>query len=257
MKMTLEQYILNPMGKKNAVLNATAREAIRGDYLKRYAQVMMREHSNIRYYLYQDSKNNKYIGHFKIPSETVNKFYYDVVLEFTADENVEESGTNLFKYNCRFFSNDPSFVYTYANVFNNDDLLITQLKPKMSKMALKKKPEEKNPSNIVGYVKTIYFAYLFMKARNMNNTTSFGSNASKLVYKDLLLNIEDADEKIKKRQEEGDRQSKLKARENLRKKQKEEHHKQLQTSSTKTRLNSVNVIKPKAKIKGNRGSRKS
>ena len=257
MKMTLEQYILNPMGKKNAVLNATAREAIRSDCMKRYAQVMMREHSNIKFYLYQDSKHNKYVGHFRIPSETVNKFYYDVVLEFTADENVEESGTNLFKYNCRFFSNDPAFVYTYANVFNNDDLFITQLKPKMSKIALKQKPEEKNPSNVVGYVKTIYFAYLFMKARNMNNTVNFGSTASKLVYKDLLMNIEDADDKIKKRQEEGNRQSKIKARENLRKKQKEEHHKQMESSNIKTKMNSVGVIKPKAKIKGSKSNRKS
>ena len=35
MKITMNQYILNPMGKRNAVMNAVAREAIRKDYLQR------------------------------------------------------------------------------------------------------------------------------------------------------------------------------------------------------------------------------
>ena len=240
MKITLDQYILNPMGRRNAVMNAVAREAIASDYLKRYARVMMREHSLINHTLYKDEKRNKFIAHFKIPSETVSKFYYDVVLEFTTDENVKAGG-DLFKYNCRFFSNDPAFVYTYAHVFKEDDIFLTDLKSKMSKIALKKAPTETNPSNTVGYVKTIYFAYLFMKARDLNNKNKFTAQAIPMNIKRLISEVEDADTKVTKRQEEGDKLRKEKAKE-----------KRNEEKSVKgvNRVNDVSSIKPIKKVEG-------
>ena len=108
--MTLEQYILNPAGKNNAVLNATAREAMRNSYMSKYNNLLVREHGSIVYRLYKDEKNNRYFAYFKIPSETIEKFYYDTVIEFYADKDVENDGTDLLKYNVRFFSNDPAFV---------------------------------------------------------------------------------------------------------------------------------------------------
>ena len=201
----MEQYILNPMGKRNAVMNAVAREAIASDYLKRYARIMMREHSDIHHVLYRDEKHNRYIAHINVPSETVPKFYYDILFEFTADENVKGGGEDLFKYNCRFFSNDPSFVYTYAHVFNQDGIFFSDLRSKMSKIAMKKPPTETNPNKTVGYVKTIYFAYLFMKARDLNNRQKFIAQSIPLSIRKILGDVEDADEKIAKRQEEGEK----------------------------------------------------
>ena len=246
MNMSLEQYILNPMGKKNAVLNATAREAIASDYIKRYGRLMMREHSHIQYYLYKDEDKNKYIAHFLIPSETIDKFYYDVLLEFTTDSNIQGDGSNLFKYNCRFYSNDPAFVYTYAYVFRSNGLLIEQLNSKMSKDALHKEAKEKNPGNNVGYVKTIYFAYLYMKSRGLNQKSTFTSQASRLTYASILSKIEDADSKITKRVEAGDKIKKRKAHEKERSKNIEKN-KPTVAKTINGKINTIGKISGKKK----------
>lgn len=201
--MTLEEYILNPMGRNNAVMNASAREYTRNNYKAKFDKIMLRENGKIDYFLYYDSKRNNYWAHFKIPSETVRKFYYDVILKFSAEANVPEGGLNLLKYNVQFFSNDPSFVYTYANVFYKNNLLIPELKPKMSKLALKKSPEEKNPNNLVGYVKTIYFAYLLIENRKLNSTNKFKGESKNFNLHKILTDTEDADKKVEEREEEG------------------------------------------------------
>lgn len=208
MNMTLEQYILNPMGKNNAVLNASARESIRESYIKKFGNLMLRENGRIEYHLYKDSKSNTYWIYLKIPSETVRNFYYDVVLKFSADQKVENAGEDLFKYSVKFYSNDPAFVYTYAHVFLKNDLFIKELSTKMSKEAIRKNPKEKNPGNNIGYVKTIYFAYLFIKNRNLNKKVKFEAESKKFDLKLLLSSIEDADDKIRDRQEKGNKQPK-------------------------------------------------
>ena len=255
MKMTLEDYILNPMGKKNAVLNATARESIASDFLKRYGALMMREHSRMDHIFYKDEAKNRYVAHFKVPSETVEKFYYDVLFEFTADSDVPGDGSNLFKYNCRFYSNDPSFVFTYAYVFNQNDLLISQLRAKMSKKAVTTEAKEKNASNAIGYVKTIYFAYLYMKARDLNKKDIFSAEASKLVYSTILSNVEDADIKVDKRIEEGNKLQRKKARE---KKiaQTKQTIKNIVNKPIQMKMGKVNTITPKPKIMPRRSNRK-
>ena len=210
MDMTLEQYILNPMGKNNAVLNASMRELMRKQYMHKFDNILLRENGKIEYYLYKDSKSNTYWAHIKVPSETVKKFYYDVVLKFSANQSTDGAGDDLFKYNVEFYSNDPSFVYTYAYVFRTNDLFIKELSSKMSKKALKQAPTEKNPGNNIGYVKAIYFAYLVMQNRKLNKKSKFTDESKPLDPKLLLSMIEEADEKIAKRQEEGKHVSKRK-----------------------------------------------
>lgn len=206
--MTLEQYILNPMGKNNAVLNATTREIIRSNYMKKFDAVLLRENGKIDYNLYYDKKNNAYWAHIKVPSEIVKNFYYDVVFKFTATQSVEEGGENLFKYNVNFFSNDPAFVYTYAHVFIKNEIFISELTKKMSKQAVKKDAVEKNPTHDVGYVKAIYFAYLYMVNKKINKVSRFTAEAKPFNLANLLKDIEDADIKIAKRQEEGAKKEK-------------------------------------------------
>lgn len=209
MKMTFEQYITNPMGKNNAILSNMVKEAIRADYTRKFNNILLRENGKINYFLYKDEKKNAYYILIKIPSEVIAKFYYDVVIKFTADENVKEGGQNLEKYNIQFFSNDPAFVFTYAHTFMDNDLFIKELSPRMSKEAIKKKAVEKNPQNLNGYVKSIYFAYLFMKQRGLFKKVQFDA-AQPFVINGLLFNIEDADEKIRKRQEEEAKRDKRK-----------------------------------------------
>lgn len=203
MEITMDQYVLNPMGKNNAVLNSAAREIMRRTYMNKFDNILLRESGKIEYYLYYNSKDNSYWIHAKIPSETVKKFYYDIVFKFTAKENVLLDGRDLFKYNVNFFSNDPAFIYTYAHVFAKNQLIIKELISKVSKIAIKTPATEKNPTNTVGYVKTIYFTYLLMRNRNINKIDRFKAESKPFDLKFLLSNIEHADDKIADRQEQG------------------------------------------------------
>ena len=208
MEMSLEQYILNPALKTNAILNATTRELIKKSYQTKFNNIMLRENGKVTYYLFTQG-TNVFWAYIKVPSEVVHNFYYDVIFKFTPTNNTGFF-EDLFKFNVRFFSNDPNFVFTFAYVFKDKDLFIDELTSRMSKEALTKHPEEKNPTEVIGYEKAIYFAYLIMKERKLNRLLKFKGEATPLDTKFLLQNITHADDKIKEREEEGKKYSKKK-----------------------------------------------
>ena len=199
MAMTFDQYITNPLGKSNAVLSAAVREAIRKDYTIRFNNILLRENGRIVFYKYKTDKNS-FIAHIKIPSEAVKNFYYDVVIRFYTDEKVVAAGNRLDKYNFQAYSNDPAFVFTHAFVFRKNKLFFTDLEGKMSKTALHKAPDIKNPDKQLAYVKSIYFAYLFLKNRGLFNKITW-SDAVDYNPSELIKNVMDADEKVALRQE--------------------------------------------------------
>lgn len=201
MQMTFEQYIHNPAGKNASVMNAVARDAFKKSYTSKFGMLMLRENGVINTFLYYDKKHNAYYAHIKIPSETVKKFYYDVVIKFTATQNVEAAGKDLFKWNVQFYSNDPAFCYTYAYAFNKNDLFIKELSKRMIKKCLTDKPKQKNPTESSGYVKTIYFAYLYMQSKKLNSVDKFSETAMNFTLGHLIGNIEDAATKVKSRQD--------------------------------------------------------
>lgn len=199
--MTFEEYILNPLGKNNAVMSAVVREAIKADYTRRFDNILLRENGLIKYAIYKDGST--VFVHIKIPSEVVKDFYYDVVLKFIGTKEFKR----LNECETQFYSNDPAFVYTYAYVFQSHKMFIPELKSRMSRKALTSKPKEKNKSELLGYVKSIYFAYLFMQQRGLFNPINIVS-ATPLDLKWLVANVMDADTKIQLRQEEGAKVSK-------------------------------------------------
>jgi len=207
--MTLEEYINNPIGKTNAILTVAARESIRNDYSRRFDNILLRENGKINYYLFENTKNNTYYILVKVPSEVIDNFYYEVVMKFSADAKVEDLGRNLLKYKVEFYSNDPWFVYTYAHAFIKNNMFIKDTLPRMSKLARTKKPNVTNPREDTGYVKSIFFAYLFMKQRGLFNVSQY-KGAEPYSQASLLKKIEPADQKIEKRQEEGKKYSKKK-----------------------------------------------
>ena len=218
--MTLEQYIINPLGKNNAVLNSITRESLRKEYRLKLDAIMVRENGKIDYNLYYEKSKNRYWMYIKVPSEVVKKFYYDVVLVFSPNSKTGSSN-NIFDYDFQVFSNDPAFVFNFAHVFYKNKLFVNELQKKMSKQAIKQEAKEKNPYNLVGYVKSIYFAYLIIKDKGLNNLTKFNAEAKSIDIPKLLDSIEEADTKIAKRQEEGAKVSKQKREVTIPKK--EEH----------------------------------
>lgn len=206
MEMSFQQYIDNPMGKRNAVFSQ--REMYKALYTEKFNKVFLREAGRINFTLYKDQKKDRYVAHIKVPSETVKDFYYDAVIMFYTDDVVEKASNSLQNYKAKFFSNDPAFVFTYLRVFLKEDLFFEDMKPKSSKEALKKDPKEKNPYMVPGYSKILYFAYLFMKSKNLFSKAMYDTYAEPYNAKKLLAKVEHTDEKIARRQELGVQQAK-------------------------------------------------
>lgn len=224
MALTLQAYIENPLGKKNAVFSN--RDMYRKLYTEKFDKLLLRENGNISYKLY--TKDDKYYIFLRIPSEIITKgFYYDVVIEFYTDNQLFASSRSLSNYFFRVYSNSPSFVFTFCKAFLENDLFIKELSPKMSKEALKTDPVEKNPQKIIGYEKSLYFAYLWIKNKSLFNKSLFETYGEELVWKDLVQKIEHADSKIADRQKKGEELEKRKRR------QKEEAKRELERQRKK------------------------
>lgn len=211
MEMTFRQYIDNPMGRRNAAFSQ--RDMYRALYTDKYDKLFLREAGKINFALYVDEKNDRYIAHIKIPSETVKNFYYDAVIMFYATDAVPKSSSSLQDYYVKFFSNDPAFVFTYLRVFLKNDLFFEDLKPKSSKLALTKDPKITNPYEVPGYCKVLYFAYLFMKSKNLFAKSVYTAYAMPYNKKMLVDSVEHTDTKIARRQELGEKVRKQESKE--------------------------------------------
>lgn len=208
MKMTFRQYIDNPLGKENSVFSH--RELYKNLYLDKLSKILVREAGKVLYKLYYDRKRDRYYTYIKVPSEVIANFYYDTVIEFYTTDKQEKKSGSLKGYEIKFFSNDPSFIFTFAYAFNKRGLLIDDLKSKIPKKALTTKAEVRNPKALVGYVKSIYFGFLIM-----NRYSLF----AKMIYKvsgypynktELLSQIMDGSKKIDLRVKADDELKKLK-----------------------------------------------
>lgn len=191
--MTFKEYVDNPTGTKTAVISY--RKMYEDLYSNKWKNIMMREVGKIDYTLY--IHRNDYYCHLKIPSENIEKFYYDVVIKMTMN------GKQHSLANCptQFFSNDPSFNYTFAYTFKKNKMTIKDLEEKMSKESLSKPAVVKNPQNTIGYVKTFYFAYIVMNEKGLFSPALYSNNAKKYDKKILLSNIMKTEDKIREREE--------------------------------------------------------
>lgn len=229
--MTFDEYINNPMGIKNSVISN--REMYRTMYMTKLDKILVRETGTITYKLYKDK--NKYYCYMKIPSEVVPNFYYDVIAEFTEpkDKKIPLDAT-LKNYNVRFFSNDPSFVFTFCHAFIKNKLFITDYSDKMSKEAIKKRAVEKNPQEIVGYVKSLYFMYLIMRKKDLFLKIKYSDLYNEKTVKKEIM---EADKKIHLRQESSRKKSIEK------KKEKQQLKDNINRSSMERGIHTTNSVK--------------
>lgn len=195
--MTFDQYIQNPMGVKNAVLGS--REMYRNMYGMKLDAIMVREMGKIDYHLYKSK--DRYYAYIKVPSEKIDKFYYDVIIEFYPGKDTKTSAKSLINYEIRVFSNDPAFVFTFAHAFIKNKMFITEYADKMSREAIKTKAKERNPMDTVGYVKSLFFAYLIMKRRNLFEKVLYSDKYDEKNVKRMIM---PADQKIALRQASGE-----------------------------------------------------
>lgn len=206
MGITFDKYIDNPNG--GAVF--TNRQMYKEMYRSKFDAVMLREGGSVKYKIYRDKAS--YFIKMKIPSEVISDFYYDVVVELYPGTNSLVHDANMRSYFVKFFSNDPAFTFTFAHTFLDHDMFITELKSKMSKEAIKKPAEEKNPNNDIWYVKSLYFAYLAMEKYSLFNKAKLDIN-SESYNKHSFDDIMPASQKIALRVEEGEKLKKQKQKE--------------------------------------------
>lgn len=203
--MTFKEYITNPSGIGTAVMSY--RKMYEDLYQGKWKLIMTRENGKIDYTIYKTK--DAFYFHIKIPSELVDKFYYDVVVKIKYDNTT----ANLENSEVQFFSNDPSFNYTFAHAFAKHKLHIKELEPKMSKYALHNVAKEKNPQDTIGYVKSLYFAYIVIKEKGLFNKLKVSMEAKQFIPKIFLSTIEDTDKKVKERTEAGEKLAKQKKKE--------------------------------------------
>lgn len=197
--MSFNDYINNPGGKGSAVI--TNRSMYKDMYQQKFDTLLVREQGDINYVVYhKNDSNDSYYIHMKIPSEAVSGFYYDVVVRLYTTIGSKKSSTDLRTYAVQFYSNDSTFVYTYAYVFSKNNLFIKDLAPKMSRKALTEKPKVRNPNCTMGYVKSLYFAYLTMEKYNLFQRSVLDSEAKTYSKYNLLHDVEHADKKMEERQ---------------------------------------------------------
>lgn len=170
-QITFDDYIRNPTGSRNHVVGQ--RDLARATYNEKYSKMLLKCAGNIGYLLWKEKSpahlEERYVIYIQMPSETIDLFKYDVFIDFTATDDVTKRINKLDDYYVRFFSNDPNFIYTYAYAFKKIGLLVPECIPKISEKALKEPALKTNPNNLAGYIKSIYFAYLFMKTRGLFN----------------------------------------------------------------------------------------
>ena len=236
--ISFDRYIENPNSGSMVVTNKTM---YRDLYTKKFNNLLVREEGKINYKVYhRDDRYDTYYIHFKIPSEVVEKFYYDVVVQLSTTESPKKANSVLKNYMVRFYSNDPAFVYTFAYAFNKNNMFIKELSNRMDRRALTGQAKVRNPKNEIFYVKSLYFAYLAMIRYKLFDRRVF--NKLSIRYdKRLLL------KKIAKRREEGEKVRKQNKSEKSNNTKTSRNISKVNKTSPITKTSTISKITPKTK----------
>jgi len=166
-KITFDNWIKNPTGARPMMVQQ--REMAKQIYTDKYNKMMLASAGAMNYTLWKSQKGDRFIIFFTIPSESTEKVFYDVAVEFYTRDTIETQKNNLNGYYVKFYSNDPNFTFTFAYVYNKEGLIIEELKKKLSAQSITDRPKITNPNKVVGWVKVFYFAYLYMKDHGLFN----------------------------------------------------------------------------------------
>jgi len=236
--MTLFEYITNPGGKGSSAFSSTE--------LKNSLNFLYDLLSNkIKHIWYL--KNNRYaICHISIPSKTFDEMKYDVVFEFDL-LSVTDRESNINNANMTFFSNSPSFVYTYAYVYKEKDILCRWLSSKYDNKILAKAPVVRNSYKIINYEKSIYLAAKYIMSNNRNRLDNIKNTAINITNYNKVSIIILTQEEIEKRYKLLHEKNK-KIKEDKNNKSVDKPKKQKNTSRSINKSNKVAKVKKTKKI---------
>lgn len=162
--LTLSEFLQNPSGKGSGMV--ASRELIVKSLTEKYYKLLKKSDGKLPHTIYKAGEN--YIFHFKIPSETYDKLYYDTVLEFSPVDDQSKKDTKIINYQIHFFSNSPAFVFTYAYVVYHSNMMVDRLMEKFANEAINHAPTVRNPVEVLGFEKSCYWAAMFIKENDLN-----------------------------------------------------------------------------------------
>lgn len=185
--MLLKEFMQEnmPLSKGSVKIPITT---IRDSYRKRYDTLIKTK--KFTHDVYKVNPGGRVIVHVKVPSETVSNFYYDTLIELEPTQFAK----SIEQCNARFFSNCPSFVYTYAYIFyhlNTDGekpakpdskhrrftgaiiplladkiptsrLLMPGTESKLGDAVLDNAPDTRNPHGLIMLDKSLYFSVFYL-----------------------------------------------------------------------------------------------
>lgn len=243
--MNIREYMKNPAGK-GAVI--PGKEALLEIFNRRYRT--LNKTKPIDFIIYVDREIIYY--HVIITTEADDRNNtYDVILKFSPTSHADINDRSVKNYDIKFFSNCPSFTYTYAYVAKLNGILVEELADKYSTTVLKNPPVSRNPGLIFNYEKSTYFACKFLLETGDFLSKSYIKTHGKKFTKNIFKHIR-TDSVI----EEEIKRSKNVAKENARKQKRERllsYDRENKITSTSKKQNtvkksSVNYIKPKQPI---------
>lgn len=181
--MKLKEFLKDTLQVSKGAMKIETKGIIE-DYRERYDVLRKDKSKPFRHDVYTMTPGNRIAVHIKVPSETVDKFYYDVLLELSA----EKSAVDFGDCDVKVFSNCPSFVYSVAYVFAHwnpdtgkverggkgmmidmlkgklprDRMLIPGLENKLGRDPVHDAPVTRNPMGLPMFDKSIYFAVFYL-----------------------------------------------------------------------------------------------
>lgn len=232
--MKIHEYLNNPAGK-GAII--PGKNLILTNYDYRF-QVLTKEKS-IELKIYTNNEDVFY--HMLIPTESdkrENK--YDVVIKFSPSDKSNLIDKSYKQYDISFFSNCPSFTYTYAYVAKLNGYIIPELENKYDEKVLNIPPVSRNPGLIFGYEKSIYFACQHLLSDRelllKSHVKTYGQKLTKNLLKDIR-HTNKIDEDIQREKNKYKENKKEAIKQNKREK------KEVKNYNKKKSESSINIIK--------------
>jgi hypothetical protein len=134
-------------------------------------------------------EGDMYFVYAKIPSESNDKYpdaapvFYDVIFQFIPPNKASLAADSIREYDVKAFSNIPSFLYTFNYVFYHRKALIELPGGYYSPRALNEKARIRNPLNLLGIDKSLWFTTYYLDDHRFFKRTTFDG----IIDKELTL----------------------------------------------------------------------
>lgn len=171
--MTLAEFLENPIGKGDASI--PNKSLILGALSAKYDKLTdgsKGDKKTIQMRVYRTGGSDVYWFWLVIQSESERDNTYDVVFKFFDASGKNDTTKPISKFDFQVFTNTPSFAYTYAYVYNENNLIIPELKDRLGRTFYLDAPVVRNRNENIMYDKYIYFgARYILDSKKMNRIT--------------------------------------------------------------------------------------